>query len=83
MDSIIVTIRVPSLGEEFDLEIPAEASIKGLIGMLVSTMGLDPGDGQISPWKATVEPGSRVLKRNDTLLDAGVVDGNILVIDKA
>jgi len=83
MDTIIVTIRVPILGEEFDLEIPAEASIKGLIEMLVSTMGLEPGDGHISPWKVTAEPGGRGLKRNDTLLDAGVVDGTILVVDKA
>lgn len=83
MDTIIVTIRVPLAEEEFDLEIPAEASIKGLIEMLISTMGLDPGDGHISPWKITAEPGSRILKRNDTLLDAGVVDGNILIVEKA
>ena len=83
MDTIIVTIRVPSLGEEFDLEIPAEASIKGLVEMLISTMGLDPGDGHVSPWKVTCQLDSRVLKRNETLLDAGVVDGNILVVERA
>ncbi len=83
MDTIIVTIQVPAQGEDFDLEIPAEASIKALIEMLISTMGLDPGDGHVSPWTVTAQPGNRILKRNDTLLDAGVVDGNILIVERA
>lgn len=80
MASIIVTVKSTKFAGK-DFEIPADMSACNIIRYLAETLGLPPNTAAVT-YRIMAEPPGRYLRSDETLEEAGVLDGAILNIVK-
>lgn len=79
-EEVIVTLRLPWLEQELDMELPSFMPMKELTGKLLETFRLMMPDGFVGVRNIGLIHERRQLENEETLGRAGVWDGSVLTI---
>jgi hypothetical protein len=81
MERVIVSVQLDDDGEVRDLELPAEIEAARLAELIARALGWTADlAGQSTRYEIEAQPLGRALKPSESLADAGVWDGSILVL---
>lgn len=81
-EEVIVTLKMPWLGQELDMELPCFMPMKELTGKLLETLRLMMPDTFMGVKSIGLTSTKGLLKEEESLGTAGLWDGSVITVVK-